>query len=95
MSPAFRSMPLAVAIRAVFLPVRFVRKGRRCGRPHLPVMIACPDGSCPPDPDRSFFCVLFLPRKSFISTPQIDGPHGGSYAGTATVSPKRQPEEGT
>lgn len=61
MPPAFQSMPLVVAIRAVFLPARFVRKGRRCGRLRFPVMIPCPDGFCPPDPDRSFFCVLFLP----------------------------------
>ena len=34
---AFRgAWPLAAVILAAFLPACFVRKGRRCGRPHLP-----------------------------------------------------------
>lgn len=53
-------MALAAVILAAFLPACFVRKGRRCKAPP-PLMIPCPDGSCPSDPDRSFVCVLFLP----------------------------------
>lgn len=61
MSRPSGGMALAAVILAAFLAGVFCTERAALWKAPPPLMIPCPDGSCPSDPDRSFVCVLFLP----------------------------------